>query len=124
MSGNRQPGGASRPATPPEGSHSDTERLKETFRLVIEGQEMLVTYEPYWSDGEFAVGHFEFRSPFEPRRRIPVSETGYRSHFAAMPDIEACESAELYARLFVEAVLDRGGKAGMQEKQTGQLNLF
>jgi hypothetical protein len=46
-----------------------------SFTLVIEAQEMIVTYQPNWMTD---VGHFEFRSPEEPARRIPVSETGYR----------------------------------------------
>jgi hypothetical protein len=124
MSGNRQPGGERRPATPREGSQGDSARQKHEFRLLIEGQEMLVTYDPDWSDGEFAVGHFEFRSPYEPPRRIPVSETGYRSHFAAMEDIEACESAEEYARLFVAMMLDQPSKAKSRKEESGQLKLF
>jgi len=43
-----------------------------TFILVVEAQEMIVTYQPNWMTD---VGHFEFRSPEEPPRRIPVSET-------------------------------------------------
>lgn len=124
MSCDHRPGGASRPAAPHEEQHCDSERRKETFRLVFEGQEMLVAYEPYWSDGEFAVGHFEFRSPYEPSRRIPVSETGYRSHFAAMSDIDGCESAEQYACLFVESLLHRGRKGRSQKDQSEQLDLF
>ncbi len=121
MSCDHRPGGASRPAAPRERLLCDCNR-REEFRLSVEGQEMLVSYEPYWSDGEFPVGHFEFRSPYEPPRRIPVSETGYRSHFAAMADIEACESPEQYARLFVEAVLDR--PTSRRKEASDQLKLF
>jgi hypothetical protein len=66
-----------------------------TFTLVIEAQEMIVTCQPNWMTD---VGHFEFRSPLEPPRRIPVSETGYRSHFASMADVEASTSPQDYAR--------------------------
>jgi len=123
MSCDHRPGGASRPASPREGSLCDCQR-KQEFLLSVEGQEMLVSYEPYWSDGEFPVGHFEFRSPHEPPRRIPVSETGYRSHFAAMADIEAYESAETYARLLVEATLDRAPKNKSRSSDNDQLKLF
>ncbi len=51
-------------------------RKKITFRLTVEAQEMVVDYKPHYLKD---VGHFEFRSPHEPPRRIPVSETGYRS---------------------------------------------
>jgi hypothetical protein len=66
-----------------------------TFTLVVEAQEMIVTYQPNWMPD---TGHFEFRSPHEPARRIPVSETGYRSHFASMEDVEAASSPQDYAR--------------------------
>jgi FAD/FMN-containing dehydrogenase len=42
---------------------------------------------------------FEFRSPHQPPRRIPVSATGYRSHFAPMSAVEAEPSRQEYARL-------------------------
>ena len=34
------------------------------------------------------LGQFVFRSPHKPARRIPVSQTGYRSHFADMSEVE------------------------------------
>lgn len=74
-----------------------------TFTLVIESQEMIVQYEPDWMPD---MGHFEFRSPHKPPRRIPVSETGYRSHFASMEDVEASSSPQDYARDFVLSQLE------------------
>jgi hypothetical protein len=95
-----------------------------TFRLVVEAQEMIVSYEPNWSEGEFACGHFEFRSPHEPPRRIPVSETGYRSHFAPMAEIESYTDPEQYARAFVLACLSRSEKANRRLPGNRQLSLF
>jgi hypothetical protein len=66
-----------------------------TFTLTVEAQEMIVQYQADWMPD---MGHFEFRSPYEPPRRIPVSETGYRSHFAAMEDVDASSSPQDYAR--------------------------
>jgi hypothetical protein len=49
-------------------------------------------------DGE-RLYHIEFRSTVEPPRPIPVSETGYRSHFAygsyvdLFPSLVACVEA-------------------------------
>lgn len=97
-----------------------TER-KLRFRLVVEAQEMIVAYKPNWSGGEFAVGHFEFRSPFDPPRPIVVSETGYLSHFVPMEELAACDSPESYARAFVLAVLNRGRKPKADGEQ---LSLF
>jgi len=93
-----------------------------TFLLVVEAQEMIVTYEPNWSEGEFAFGHFEFHSPHEPPRRIPVSETGYRSHFASMEEIASFEGPEAFAKAYVEAMLRR--TQPRSALGTDQLSLF
>jgi hypothetical protein len=66
-----------------------------TFTLIVEAQEMIVKYVPDWM---VDMGHFEFKSPHKPPRRIPVSETGYRSHFAPMDEVNAANSPEDYAR--------------------------
>jgi hypothetical protein len=73
-----------------------------TFTLVVEAQEMIVEYQPNLLDD---TGMFEFRSPHEPPRRIPISETGYRSHFAQMDEVEAAASPQDYAREIVLAHL-------------------
>lgn len=88
-----------------------------TFRLTVEAQQMVVSYEPDWMPD---VGHFEFRSPHEPPRRIPVSETGYRSHFAPMDEVEAAASPEDYAREVALALLHAESNANEDE----QLTLF
>jgi hypothetical protein len=66
-----------------------------TFTVVVEAQKMVVDYRPNWMTD---YGQFEFRSPYKPARRIPISETGYRSHFAPMEDVEASPSPQDYAR--------------------------
>ena len=90
-----------------------------TFTLVIEAQEMIVSYQPNWMTD---VGHFEFRSPEEPPRRIPVSETGYRSHFASMTDVEASASPQDYARDVALGMLRSRGKTATAD--SNQLPLF
>jgi hypothetical protein len=77
---------------------------QQRFKISVEGQEMLVEYEPDWMEG---TAQFQFRSPHKPARRIPVSETGYRSHFACMEDIEDAESPQAYARLYALSVIRR-----------------
>jgi hypothetical protein len=49
-----------------------------TFTLTVEAQEMIVQYQADWMPD---MGHFEFRSPHEPPRRIPLSETGYSERY-------------------------------------------
>jgi hypothetical protein len=61
----------------------------------------------YRSFVEAGMGHFQFRSPHKPARRIPVSETGYRSHFADMDAIEAADSPEDYARSYALSLIRR-----------------
>ncbi len=78
---------------------------KTRFLLTVEAQEMVVTYQPNWMRGPYPCGHFEFRSTHKPARRIPVSETGYRSHMAPMRDIAAADGPEAYARSVVLAAL-------------------
>lgn len=69
----------------------------------MDSQQIDVSYSPNTFAG---YGHFEFRSPHEPPRRIPVSETGYRSHFAPMWEIEESDSPEVYAELVVKALMN------------------
>ena len=94
------------------------------FTITIEAQDIAVHYRPrYFATADYA--HFEFTSPHEPRRRIPVSETGYRSHFAPMHEIEAAPSVEEYARVLVLALM--GAKSSTDddgEEEDGQLSLF
>jgi hypothetical protein len=99
-------------------------KRKTAFRLVVEAQEMHVSYEPNWSTGEFACGHFEFRSPCDPPRRIIVSETGYLSHFAPMAEIEASASPEDYALEIVRAVIAHDKKGKRSDSETDMVSLF
>jgi len=95
-----------------------------TFTLRIDSQDMLVHYRPrYFATADYA--HFEFTSPHEPRRRIPVSETGYHSHFAPMHEIEAAPNVETYARAVALAIM--GAKPCEDDdefERTDQLTLF
>jgi hypothetical protein len=76
---------------------------RSTFRITVEAQPMVVSYDPRWLKSNYA--HFEFRSPHRPARRIPVSETGYKSHFATMDDVKAAGGPQGFAREFAFAVL-------------------
>lgn len=82
---------------------------------------MLVSYEP---DSLGGYGHFEFRSPHKPSRRILVSETGYLSHFAPMEEIAAEISPQIYARCFVLSVLAASSRQRIAVEAKGQLSLF
>ena len=70
-------------------------RRRQTFKIVVEAQEMSVSYQPRWM-GTWA--KFEFKSPHKPPRRIPVSETGYRCHYVSMREVDAAKSPREFAR--------------------------
>jgi hypothetical protein len=79
-------------------------RRPKTFTITVEAQPMVVSYEPNWLKSGNA--HFVFRSPHNPPQRIPVSDTGYLSHFVAMEDVRGSRSPQDFARAFVLASLD------------------
>jgi hypothetical protein len=98
-------------------SRRQAKKRTVTFRLVIEAQEMIVKYYPEWMED---TDQFEFRSPFNPKRRIPISETGYRSHFAPVEDVKASGGARSYPRDLVLTEL-----ASNEPRQAkNQLRLF
>jgi hypothetical protein len=90
---------------------------RKTFTITVEAQPMFVSYQPLRS----GYGHFEFRSPHKPPRRIPVSETGYRSHFASMEDVKEARSLKDFARQFALASL-RSQQSRPEDPR--QLSLF
>jgi hypothetical protein len=90
-----------------------------TFTIVIDAQEIVVSYRPHWMQD---VGHFEFRSPYKPRRPIPISETGYLSHFADMKDIESATSPQDFARDAALTMLS--SERNTDAEDGGQLSLF
>ncbi len=91
---------------------------RQTFTIVIDAQEIVVDYRAHWMTD---IGHFEFRSPHNPRRRIPVSESGYRSYFAAMADVDASASPQDFAR---EVALSLLQSRRTVKDEPGQASLF
>lgn len=86
----------------------------QSFPLIYDGQPMIVCFTPYrFSD----YGHFEFRSPHSPPRRIPVSETGYRSHFAPMQEIEQGPDIETYVKILIRVLINQDCKRRNDESQ-------
>jgi hypothetical protein len=90
---------------------------RKTFTITVEAQPMVVSYQPLKS----GFGHFEFRSPHEPPRRIPVSDTGYHSYFASMRIVKASRSPQDFAREVAFALL-RSKQSRPEDPR--QLSLF
>lgn len=65
-------------------------RSIESHTIVWRGITIEVRYEPCWlgSEGEFSTAHLEVRAQMPDRAAIPITETGYRSHFANPGEIE------------------------------------
>lgn len=95
-----------------------------TFHVSIAGQEVVVQYRArYFVAADYA--HLAFRSPHYPPRRIPLSETGYWSHFVPMHELSAAPSVEEYAIAVARAVM--GERLSLKEtdrEEAGQLALF
>lgn len=92
-----------------------------SFTLEIDGQPMTVRYCPHYVAG---IGHIEYHSPHAPRRPIPVSGTGYRSHFTPMPTIEAAPDVKAYARALALAIIGEQAQRRQATEAAGQLSLF
>ena len=103
-------------------SRKKTSRRKAktvTFALVVEGQKMIVAYKP---NRMADYGQFEFRSPYRPARRIPVSTTGYLCHYASKEEVKAAKNPKNYAREVVLAAL--APRRGLRPYEERQLSLF
>ena len=89
-----------------------------TFKISVEAQPVVVRYQPNWMGD---MGLFEFRSPYKPPRRIPMSETGYQSHYASLDDVKAAKSPQDFAREEALALLRSRRRAW---DETNELPLF
>ncbi len=95
-----------------------------TFTVTIAGQEVVVQYHArYFVAAD--VAHLAFRSPHVPPRRIPLSETGYWSHFVPMHELSSAPSVEEYAIAVARAVMQEKLSLKETDREEGaQLALF
>ncbi|MFK7875877.1 MAG: hypothetical protein AB8B71_08850 [Paracoccaceae bacterium] len=61
----------------------------ETHRLTWQGIEIELTYKPEGHGG--VIAHLEVRSINPERAPLPITETGYRSHFHPVGTVEVDE---------------------------------
>lgn len=73
---------------------------KQVFQITVVGVTMQVSYDPSFPSSVNVV-HLEFRSLNE--QAIPVSSTGYRSHFTFTESIETVGSVQEYAVAYAKA---------------------
>lgn len=95
---------------------------KHTYKIIIDAQEMIVSYEPNYITRFLA--HFEFHSPFNPPKRIPVSDTGYYSHFAYVEELKHFSSIEEYVYRVSQAMIEQKFNADSNDGEDSQMTLF
>ena len=88
---------------------SDTSSNYEEFLITVNGSAIKVRYNATWSR-TFDSAHMEFHSVESPAQPIPISETGYRSHFSYRKNISSFHSPEHYALSFCHAMIRNKGK--------------
>lgn len=98
----------------------------ENIRLIWNKIAINVTYNNDWSKAHreimgHAMGHLEIKS--ENRTRLPITETGYRSHFITATIIEDYGGAEKYVTDWLE---EKAKSKDWQEywRSSKQLSLF
>ena len=100
----------------------------ETFRTDWNGIIVEIRYEPNWLNIEttFDPAHLEVESIHPPRAPLPITETGYRSHFTSRETIAAYGGAVA----FVEAWLETESQAPdwrhieHRQEERRQLSIF
>lgn len=101
---------------------------KTVQRLTWQGITVLVSYEPDWhgmsdSAPEIRYAHLEVRKLSPAWALLPITETGYRSHFLASDAVESTGGPVAYVRAWLdEAAKSPGWKR--REFQSRQLSLF
>lgn len=90
----------------------------QNLSLVWRGININITYKPKYFD---AIAHLQIQS--ENKERLPMTETGYRSHFTQAADIEAYNSPVKYVKAWLdESAKSKAWKAYETNRQ--QLKLF
>jgi len=82
----------------------------ETSTIDWQGLGIKVRYEPYWlsnpDDGDdgYDIAHLEIEAVRPERAVLPITETGYRSHFTSRAEIEGYGGPVAFVRQWLDAV--------------------
>jgi hypothetical protein len=84
-------------------------RGKTVERFDWQGITVSVSYEADWLGmskelSQFATAHLEIEAVEPPKQPLPVTETGYRSHFAARGVVEQAGGAVAYPSMFASGI--------------------
>ena len=90
----------------------------ETYRLDWQGRKIEISYQPCSFAG---TGHLQIR--VRHCRPLPITETGYRSHFASPADVEQLGGPVAYVEAWPDAMAET--KAWKRTARGGyQMTLF
>ncbi|MDE3767575.1 hypothetical protein [Sinorhizobium meliloti] len=100
-------------------------RAIKTHNIVWRGIAIEITYEAQWlgSDGPYSMAHLAITALAPERAALPITETGYRSHFANAEDIEADGGPVAFVTAWLDHAAESKGWKDSQEKAR-QLSLF
>lgn len=112
----------------PAAKRPERKPVKTVQRLEWRGIVVSVVYEPDWLGlaaklGEVSNAHLEIEVLSPERAALPITDTGYRSHFLPRSAVEQAGGPVAY----VTAWLDEAAKAPAwkkREQQSRQLSLF
>lgn len=94
----------------------------ETFETVWRGISLNIRYESRWLDSEATnVAHLQIESV--TRERLPITETGYRSHFLSAEEVDEAGGPVAYATAWLDDMA-RSREWKRYAETSRQLSLF
>jgi hypothetical protein len=84
---------------------SDPAREIETHRVTWQGFALEIHFERNWlgsSSSEFETAHLEIETITPERQPLPITETGYRSHFLAAAAIDEAGGSVAYVTAWLD----------------------
>jgi hypothetical protein len=89
----------------------EEDRHIETFTVDWRGIALSVTYEANWlnictTQWDMARAHLQIRSVGPERARLPITETGYRSHFLDSDEIAVAGGPVAYVIAWLDQAAD------------------
>lgn len=93
----------------------------ETFAMSWRGRALTVRWARQWGSENFPISHLEVRS--DDGQPLPITETGYRSHFVGAESVEAWGCPTDYVRAWLDHEADTDAWRE-HEAASRQLSLF
>jgi len=97
----------------------------ETFLIAWSGIAIEIRYEPHWLSMDIGhdTAHLEIESIAPERAHLPITETGYRSHFTSPETVTAYGGPVAFVEMWLTEE-SRSPAWRVQEQPARQLSLF